>query len=376
MPQAVVNQWNGHEIQLRYELHGRVETPEQASSSEGVQRPRLLIIPALGGPVTSNWFSHVVRHFAGLLDTKGQPLVPVCIVEQRGIGESSVPDKMSGYSTTLMAQDCIHLLDQLGWKSNVHVVGMSLSAGIAIKLASAAPEKIGSLFLMAYTRRGWYIILNCIAHPFEFLKINVPNPRKLPGVLHPKLDASLNAYFSHKWLDAKLPANQKQYVCKEALDGRLPADVQKDIMSNDKTRRHILHIIAHEGARLGASNSFMGADQSKAGRNGHVKAMLTHNCTRGEWMQLRHADFPITIMNGRYDPLIGKVLTGRAAKQLGCNFLITDATHAGVTVENAIELLTQLELSMFGITVSSLADRKARQQEAFDAAIVNPFFIS
>ncbi len=44
----------------------------------------------------------------------------------------------------------------------------------------------------------------------------------------------------------------------------------------EKTRRDILHIIATEGHRLGASNSFMGADQSKAGRNGHLKAMLTH----------------------------------------------------------------------------------------------------
>ena len=55
------------------------------------------------------------------------PMLSIFLLYCRGIGESSVPDKMSGYSTTLMAQDCIHLLDQLGWKSNVHVVGMSLS---------------------------------------------------------------------------------------------------------------------------------------------------------------------------------------------------------------------------------------------------------
>lgn len=44
----------------------------------------------------------------------------------------------------------------------------------------------------------------------------------------------------------------------------------------EKTRRQILHIIAHEGHALGAANSFMGADQPKAGKNGHLKAMLTH----------------------------------------------------------------------------------------------------
>ena len=117
---------------------------------------------------------------------------------------------MSGYSTTLMAQDCLHLMDQLGWKRNVHVVGMSLSghsrirlpfracfyapgsaslaakecvdslcepaAGIAVKIASIDPERVGSLFMMAYTRRGWYIILNCMAHPIEFMKVGVHFP--------------------------------------------------------------------------------------------------------------------------------------------------------------------------------------------------------
>ena len=39
------------------------------------------------------------------------------------------------------------------------------------------------------------------SHAPVAMQINVPNPRKLPGVLHPKLDASLNAYFSRKWLD-------------------------------------------------------------------------------------------------------------------------------------------------------------------------------
>ncbi len=39
-----------------------------------------------------------------------------------------------------------------------------------------SPERIGSLFMMAYTRRGWYIILNCMAHPLEFMKVTVNLP--------------------------------------------------------------------------------------------------------------------------------------------------------------------------------------------------------
>lgn len=77
-----------------------------------------------------------------------------------------------------------------------------------------------------------------------------------------------------------------------------------------------------------------------------------------------------SLCNGMLD------FTGLLSFALKDHAWLADATHAGVTVENAIELLTQLELNMFGVTVSSLEDRKARQQEAFDKAIINPFFIS
>ena len=33
------------------------------------------------------------------------------------------------------------------------------------------------------------------------VQINFPNPTKRTSLVHPKLDASLNAYFSSKWLD-------------------------------------------------------------------------------------------------------------------------------------------------------------------------------
>lgn len=46
------------------------------------------------------------------------------------------------------------------------------AAGIAIKIGSMDPARCGSLFIMAYTRRGWYIILNCIAHPIQFAKVS------------------------------------------------------------------------------------------------------------------------------------------------------------------------------------------------------------
>jgi pimeloyl-ACP methyl ester carboxylesterase len=46
-----------------------------------------------------------------------------------------------------MALDTVDLLNHLGWKSNVHVIGVSMGGMIALELASNHPEYIGSLTL-------------------------------------------------------------------------------------------------------------------------------------------------------------------------------------------------------------------------------------
>lgn len=72
--------------------------------------------------------SHIVQiiaHFASLKDATGNDLLSVCTYDSRGIGGSTTPQKLRHYSTKLMAQDALGLLDHLQWKK-VHVIGLSL----------------------------------------------------------------------------------------------------------------------------------------------------------------------------------------------------------------------------------------------------------
>ncbi|KAG6586787.1 putative serine protease family S33 [Phytophthora cinnamomi] len=73
--------------------------------------------------------------------------------DNRGAGGSDAP--LARYTTSLMAQDALQLLDQLGWDS-VHVIGGSMGGMIAIELAAAAPERVRSLSLLV-TTRGAYL---------------------------------------------------------------------------------------------------------------------------------------------------------------------------------------------------------------------------
>ncbi|KAH0932296.1 hypothetical protein HID58_009413 [Brassica napus] len=64
----------------------------------------------------------------------------VCAFDNRGMGRSSVPSHKSEYTTTIMAKDSISLLDHLGWE-RAHIIGHSMGAMIACKLAAMTPKQ-------------------------------------------------------------------------------------------------------------------------------------------------------------------------------------------------------------------------------------------
>ena len=75
----------------------------------------------------------IIAHFASLKDALGEDLLSVCTYDSRGIGGSTTPQKLRQYSTRLMAEDALGLLDHLGWKK-VHVIGLSLGGASFIPL--------------------------------------------------------------------------------------------------------------------------------------------------------------------------------------------------------------------------------------------------
>ena len=69
---------------------------------------------------------------------------PVAVFDNRGIGESDVPD--GPYTAEQLSGDARALLDTLGW-AQAHVMGISMGGMIAQTLALAAPERVDRLVL-------------------------------------------------------------------------------------------------------------------------------------------------------------------------------------------------------------------------------------
>ncbi|KAI9193606.1 Alpha/Beta hydrolase protein [Polychytrium aggregatum] len=72
-----------------------------------------------------------------------------CVFDNRGVGRSSTPS--CRYTTSDMAKDVYELLIWLGWKSDIHLVGISMGGMISLELAHFSPEMFTSLTLVSTT---------------------------------------------------------------------------------------------------------------------------------------------------------------------------------------------------------------------------------
>ncbi|KAG1124904.1 hypothetical protein G6F42_009195 [Rhizopus arrhizus] len=75
----------------------------------------------------------------------------VIVFDNRGMGFSDAPIGL--YSTSQMAVDALELLDHFQWKSNVHLVGISMGGMISLEMADAEPTRFQSLTLTSPTAR-------------------------------------------------------------------------------------------------------------------------------------------------------------------------------------------------------------------------------
>ncbi|XP_028806698.1 uncharacterized protein LOC114761492 [Neltuma alba] len=202
--------------------------------------------------------------------------IEVCAFDNRGMGRSSVPTKKSAYTTKIMANDAIALLDHLGWKK-AHVFGHSMGAMIACKLAAMAPDRVLSLALLNVTGGG-----------FECF---------------PKLNRQTFS-IAYRFLKAKTP----ELRAAVDLDTHYSKEYLEEYVGNEKRRT-----ILYQQYVKGISASGM---QSNYGFEGQVNACWRHKMTRSEIELIKSAGFLVSVIHGRFDVIAQIYYARRLAERL------------------------------------------------------------
>ncbi|XP_068665784.1 uncharacterized protein [Aristolochia californica] len=246
-------------IRIFYQIYGRGRT--KVLFITGLAGTHDSWVPQLKGLVGTDEPNEDVR--SGCADdlNEEEDGVEVCSFDNRGMGRSSIPLKKSEYTTTIMAQDALALMDHLGW-IKAHVVGHSMGAMISCKLAAMVPERISSLALLNATGGGFEcfpkIDRQMISILIRFIRAKTPEQRAA---------VDLDTHYSKEYLD--------EYV-------------------GSDTRRKILY---NEYVKAISSSGM----QSNNGFEGQINACWTHSLSPKELEAIRSTGFPISVIHGRYD---------------------------------------------------------------------------
>lgn len=108
------------------------------SGDSSSDKPALLLLH--GFPQTH----HIWHKVAPKLSEKFTLVIP----DIRGYGESSKPEGVEQYAKSLMARDCVSVMDQLGFKSKFYVCAHDRGARVAHKLLVDFPERVHKAILL------------------------------------------------------------------------------------------------------------------------------------------------------------------------------------------------------------------------------------
>lgn len=173
----------------------------------------------------------------------------VAAADHRGLGLTQAPTGQ--WSMRDYAQDAVHLIDALGWQQ-VHVLGESFGAMIALELALLAPERLVSMALAAGAPGG----AGGSSYPIhEFLKITNPKER-----------ASISLGIQDTRFQQLLLDNP----------------VQAELMITERVQRE---------------QAFLAHANNQAGYPRLLAARAEHDC----WNRLQHIQTETIIIAGEYD---------------------------------------------------------------------------
>lgn len=259
------------------------------------------------------------RQVAALPPTTGA----VCI-DNRGIGDSDTPKR--GYSTDAMAADATAVLREVfhGAPPKLHVVGHSLGAMIACKLAStlAADGALASLALLSGSLGGF----RALVPPITPKLVRTLPKLATANTAHRRASADLDCHFTDAYVEKHRDELMAEYVALSESSGRF------------------------EGA---------GKERADTGEQGHIYAVLRHNFTRADLASIRESGARVVVAHGARDgvadPRAGRRLW-RAFDAAGvdAHFVPLDGAHF-VTRECADAVDALLAAQVDGTPVAGAA---------------------
>ncbi|GAB9471069.1 Dead deah box rna [Globisporangium polare] len=179
--------------------------------------------------------------------------------DNRGVGHSDAP--WGRYSTQMMAEDTLALMDHLGW-TTAHIVGVSMGGMIAQELVLRAPKRVQSLSLLV-TSRGKF----CPAYS------------TLPGIVR------------------STTSNDPKVITSLIVPFLYPASFLDQPLGEGKVMRSVFYDYHRYGS---ASRGTMGAP----GVCGQSAALVLHFVSDERLLAVRDQGYPILIVGAQEDQAI------------------------------------------------------------------------
>jgi len=283
---------------------------------------RILFTMGLGGDSTQ--WEPQIEHFSNL------PGYQICVYDNRGAGFS---DPVQGrWTTKAMSKDAISLLNSLGWRDNVHLVGVSMGGMITQEIALLDEKRFVSMTLLCTIAGGLQSL-------YLFAKVLPSGIRLLVRAFtassgREQLKAGMAVLFPTTFLHAEV----------ETDDGGATTN---------------FHIFRKALIRRGVKNLENGMPRTRM--RTFVKQVLAVSTHRVPHATLNHLgskfENACLVITGDEDILVHKDNSALLARELGCHLMTIPGAGHGVSeqcadkVNSAIQKL--IESQEKGIVMKS-----------------------
>lgn len=255
--------------------------------------PRVVFISGLGAD-RHMWH----RQIASLRDLPPGS-TEVLVLDNRGIGKSSVPRSPKSYSIHRMALDVRAVLRHVGWLevTPVHIVGHSMGSCVALALVTLLHVSVASLTLLSWPGPGGLRSMP----PLRGLYLMWKASRCKTDAQRVATD--LQCHYSRSYLASRCPHVSSGWSMKTYLH-----------------HEYLSHFRSH-------------GQQALAGEKGQVRAVMKWRLLPVMRKVLRSSTFPVSIIHGFHDVICKWQRSAQLAHEVGALAHLTSAGHF-VSVES------------------------------------------